>query len=99
MALNIQIGKVSIRPTETEQTWLAAGAGGLALGWLLRSRTIAAVGALAIAGVALAIYEEAETFVAPETMNGYFKTGGKLSAVRGPADALILAGLAGGEGS
>jgi uncharacterized membrane protein YebE (DUF533 family) len=89
--LDIKIGDLELRPTDNEQYCAAAGAAAVLLGLASRSRALTAVGALAIAGVAYAVYEEAQTFRDPALMNGAFKTGGQLSATRGPAEAAVLA--------
>lgn len=88
--LKLRIGDLMLSPSEAEQSWAAIGAGALLLGVLAGSKTVAAAGALAIAGVGLAVYEEAATFTDPDLMNGYFRTGGALSATRGSADAAAL---------
>lgn len=93
MLLDIHFGDRELRPTETEQTIAAVGAGAALLGLLVGSRRFAAAGVLAIAGVGYSVYREAKTFEAPELMNGFYQTGGALSATRGPANAAILAGV------
>lgn len=93
MLLDVKIGDLELRPTETEQAVAAVGAGVLVLGMLGGGRALAAIGALALAGVGWSVYSEAQTYQAPELMNGYFQTGGRLSATRGPAEAAVLAGL------
>jgi hypothetical protein len=89
-ALKIQLGDVFLTPTDGEQSMAAFGAGAFVLGWLSGSRALATAGALAIAGVGLAVYEEAQTFSDPDLMNGFFKTDGELSATRGAEDASLL---------
>jgi hypothetical protein len=91
--LDIHFGSLELRPTGTEQAIAAAGAGAALLGLLGGSRALATMGVLAIAGVGYRVYREGLTFTAPELMNGYFQTGGALSATRGPANAAILAGV------
>ncbi len=81
-----------LSPSEAEQSWAAIGAGALLLGLLGGSKTVAAAGALAIAGVGLAVYEEAQTFTDPDLMNSYFRTGGAFSATRGRDDVARLRG-------
>lgn len=93
MLLDIKIGDRQMRPTEAEQKWAGAGAGALALGALVGSGLLKAAGALLLAGVAWSVYEEAALFAAPEAMNAYFKTDGRLSAMNGPAQAAALEGL------
>jgi hypothetical protein len=90
VALKIQMGDLYLAPTEGEQTWAAIGAGVAALGFLADSSSLKAIGLLAIAGVGLAVYEEAQTFSDPELMNGFFQTDGSLSATRGADDAAAL---------
>ena len=93
MLLDITIGDRQMRPTESEQTWAGVGAAGLALGLLSGSGLLKAAGAVLLAGVAYSVYDEAALFVAPEAMNAYFKTDGKLSAMNGPKQAAALEGL------
>ncbi len=93
MLLDIKIGDRELRPSEAEQTWAGIGAGGLALGLLAGSSLLKAAGALVLAGVAWSVYEEAALFAAPEAMNAYFLTDGKLSAMNGPGQAAALGGL------
>jgi hypothetical protein len=93
MMLDIHFGSLELRPTGTEQAIAAAGAGAALLGLLGGGRALATLGVLALAGVGYRVYREGQTFVSPELMNGYFKTGGALSATRGPANAAILAGV------
>lgn len=88
--LKLRIGDLMLSPSEAEQSWAAIGATALLLGLLGGSKAVAAAGALAIAGVGLAVYEEAQTFTDPDLMNSYFQTGGALSATRGPGDAAAL---------
>lgn len=96
--MDVRIGTLLLRPTETESRWAALGAGAVALGLVFGSRKVAAAGLLAIAGVGFAMYEEAQTFTSPELMNSYFQTGGALSAVRGKGEAALLAAGARGGG-
>lgn len=91
--LDIKFGDLELRPSETEQRIGLAGAGALVVGLLTGSRTLTALGALAVAGVGYAVYEEAHTFRDPALMNGNFQTGGALSATRGPEQATLLAEL------
>jgi len=89
--MDVRIGTLLLRPTEVEEKWAALGAGALALGLVFGSRKVATAGLLALAGVGFAMYEEAQTFTSPELMNGYFQTGGELSATRGAGEAAALA--------
>ncbi len=93
MLLDIKIGDRELRPSEAEQTWAGIGAGGLALGLLAGSGLLKAAGALVLAGVAWSVYEEAALFAAPETMNSYFQTDGRLSAMGGPVQTAVLEDL------
>jgi hypothetical protein len=88
--LRIQVGDLALAPSETEQEWGAIGLGVAVLGFLSGSSSLKAIGILAIAGAALSVYEEAQTFTDPELMNGFFQTGGALSATRGTDDANAL---------
>lgn len=90
--VKLRIGDLMLSPTESEQSFALVGVGALLLGWLGGSKALAAAGALAIGGVGLAVYEEAQTFTDPDLMNSYFRTGGALSAVRGAGDAARLRG-------
>lgn len=89
-AVKIRVGELLLAPSENEQNFALMGAGALVLGLLTGSKTLAVAGAGFVAGVGLAVYEEARTFTAPELMNGYFHTGGALSATRGADDAAAL---------
>ncbi len=91
--LDIKFGDLELRPSDTEQRIGLAGAVALVAGVVTGSRKLTVLGALAIAGVGYAVYEEAHTFTAPELMNGAFQTGGALSATRGPEQATVLADL------
>lgn len=93
MLLDIHFGALDVRPTSTEQAIAAAGVGAALLGFLVGSRSLAAIGVLGLAGAGYSVYREAQTFTAPELMNGFFQTGGALSATRGPANAAVLAGV------
>lgn len=93
--MDVRFGDLLLRPTPVETKWAGLGAGALALGLVLGSRKLATLGVLALAGVGVAMYEEAQTFVDPELMNGFFKTGGRLSATRGATEATVLAELVG----
>lgn len=94
MLLDIHFGDRQLRPTDTEQAIAVFGAGAALLGLVAGSRRFTALGLVALAGVGYSVYREAETFKAPELMNGYFQTAGALSATRGPVNAAILAGVA-----
>lgn len=89
-AVKLRVGELLLTPSEREQNLALLGAGALLLGVFTGSKALAAGGAGLIAGVGVAVYEEAQTFAAPELMNGFFQTGGALSATRGPADAAAL---------
>ncbi len=88
----VRVGDLMLAPSEDEQSFALIGAGALLLGMLGGSKALAAAGALAIAGVGLAVYEEAATFTDPDLMNSYFRTGGALSATRGRDDVARLRG-------
>lgn len=87
---SVRIGDLDLAPTEGEKSFALLGAGACLLGLLAGSKAVVAAGALAIAGVGLAVYEEARTFSDPDLMNGYFRTGGAFSATRGGGDAAAL---------
>ena len=89
-SLRLQFGNVLIAPSESEQQWAAVGAGVAALGWLTGSTILKLAGVLTVAGAGLSVFEEAQTFSDPDLMNGYFQTGGQLSATRGADDAAAL---------
>lgn len=93
--LDIKFGDLELRPSETEQKIGLAGAAAIVAGLFTGSRSLTVLGALAVAGVGYAVYEEAQTFRDPALMNGAFQTGGALSATRGPAQAALLAGING----
>jgi hypothetical protein len=88
--VKLRIGELMLSPTESEQSFALLGVGAFLLGWLGGSKVVMAAGALAIAGVGVAVYEEAQTFTDPELMNGFFRTGGAFSATRGPDEAAEL---------
>ncbi len=91
--LDIKFGDLELRPSDTEQRIGLAGGAAILVGLFTGSRALTAIGALAVAGVGYAVYEEAQTFRDPALMNGTFQTGGALSATRGPEQATLLAGL------
>jgi hypothetical protein len=94
MPVKIQFGDLFLAPTETEQGWAAVGAGVAAVGFLVGSASLKTIGLLAVAGVAWSVYEEAQTFTDPDTMNGFFQTDGEYSATTGgKADARALRGM------
>jgi hypothetical protein len=88
--VRIQFGDLQLAPTETEETIAAVAGGAVVVGQLVGSSMLKAIGLLALAGVCYAVYEEAQTFADPDTMNGYFQTGGALSATNGANDAAAL---------
>lgn len=89
-AIKIRVGELMLSPSENEQNFALMGAGVLLLGLCTGSKVMAVAGAGFVAGVGLAVYEEARTFTDPELMNGYFRTGGALSATRGAEEAEVL---------
>lgn len=93
MLLDLHIGDRVIRPSENEQALAAAGAGALGLGLVLKIGYLKLVGLAALAAAAYSVYEEAQLFTAPETMNAHFLTDGRLSAMNGPTQAAQLAGV------
>jgi uncharacterized membrane protein YebE (DUF533 family) len=91
--LDVSWGGRTMRPSDTEQKLAGAALAALAIGVITGSRKLQLGGAAVLAGVAYAVYEEAQTFVAPETMNAHFLTNGQASAMNGPAQAAQLAGV------
>ena len=89
MRLDLNIGDRLLRPSDNEQLLGLVGAAGLVLGLVLDSRVMKIGGALVLGGVAYSVYEEAALFTQPESMNSYFQTGGRTSAL-GPAPAPVL---------
>lgn len=84
-----------LTPTKKKLATYAALAGG---GYLSRSRVLTGIGIAGLIGAAIELWQEHEAEAHPELMNGFFQTGGKLSAVRGEDQARALRGLRGLRG-
>jgi hypothetical protein len=89
--LDVSFGGRTLRPTDTEQKLAGAAFASIVLGMISGSRKLQLGGAAVLAGVAYAVYEEAQQFVAPEAMNAHFLTNGQASAMNGPVQAAQLA--------